>query len=85
MNQTLQNQTNTFLGQLEQLTNAELVAKFNQEVGNTSWTSTRSAYLEALRNTFEQRGIDYSAVGDKNGFSLKQEVFLKETKLEILA
>ncbi len=85
MNQTIQKQINIFAQQLEQLSDTELVQKFNREVGITGWTSTRSAYLAALRNSFEKRGIDYSAVGDGNALSLKQQVVLNNMKLEIIA
>lgn len=53
----------------------QLVGAFNEEVGNSGWTSSRAAYLAALHDEFDARGYDYSAIG-KDGLSLRNKVKL---------
>lgn len=61
----------------------QLVGAFNREVGNSGWTSSRAAYLAALRDEFNVRGYDYSAIG-KEGFSLKNKVKLVDKTIVLV-
>jgi hypothetical protein len=66
------------------LTDSQLISAFNREVGNNGWTSARGAYLRALHDAFEDRGFDYSAVGNERGLSLRSKVRLKRNVIEPL-
>lgn len=64
------------------MSDEELVDAFNREVGNLGWVRSRGSYLLALRDEFESRGFDYSAIGNKEGFSLKNKVKVVGKKIE---
>lgn len=71
-----------FEEELARLSDEALVARFNQEVDNPGWVSARAYFLEALRNQFENRAIDYSIVrNESGGFNLNAKVVLKDGKL----
>lgn len=42
-----------FFNQLQELTVHQLIERFNREVGVRGWTSSRGAFLTALRDVFE--------------------------------
>lgn len=71
-----------FRNSLREMSDQELAA-FNREVGNRGWTSSRGAYLAALQDEFDRRGIDYSAIGDKNGISFANKIRLAKKKVVI--
>jgi hypothetical protein len=60
----------------------ELIDIFNREVGNPGWTSSRVTYLAALYQEFNNRGYDYSAIGDKEGLYLTHRVKLVGKKFK---
>jgi hypothetical protein len=62
------------------MSDEELIGAFNHEVGNPGWTSSRATYLSLLHEEFEQRGYDYSAIGDKGSLSFKNRVALVNGK-----
>ncbi len=61
----------------------ELVKRFNDEVGKTAWVTARGYCLTALFQELLSRGIDCSAVGDEQRFSLAKEVVLLKNKLVV--
>ncbi len=63
------------------LSNEDLIQAFNREVGNSGWTSARAAYLTALHQEFEGRGLDYSAIGNKTELSFAKRVKLVGNKI----
>jgi hypothetical protein len=65
------------------MSDEELVEAFNREVGNPGWTSSRATYLALLREEFEKRKFDHSAVTGSGGLSLKQKVKLVDGKLVV--
>jgi hypothetical protein len=65
------------------MSDQELIEVFNREVGNPGWTSSRATYLALLREEFERRKFDHSAVTGNGGLSLKQKVKLVGGKLII--
>lgn len=78
----MKNLIEKFESQLATLSDEQLVARFNREVGNRGWVSARVYFLEALRNQFENRGLDYSFVkNESGGFNLNAKVILREGKL----
>jgi len=66
----------------ESMTNEELVKAFNQEVGNSGWTSSRAKYLTALREEFINRNIDLSAIGNEQGLSYAKKIRLNGNIIE---
>ncbi|NQT49455.1 NUDIX domain-containing protein [Candidatus Kuenenbacteria bacterium] len=65
-------------------TDDQLIESFNREVGSSGWTTSRSAYLTALREEFDARGFDYSAVGNKKGLSYKEKIELVGGEVRIV-
>ena len=63
------------------LSNKDLIQAFNREVGNPGWTSARAAYLTALHQEFEDRGLDYSLIGNKTKLSFAKRVKLVGNKI----
>ena len=59
-NQKLNTYSACFIGK----TVAELVADFNQNVGETELTQDKAYYHEALIHAFEEKGVDVSAISD---------------------
>lgn len=66
------------------LSNDALVEAFNKEVGLTCWSEARGYYIQALRNEFLLRHIDFSSIGDKRALDLTRKVYLEEGKLHRL-
>ena len=78
----MKNLIEKFESQLATLSDEQLVARFNREVGNRGWVNARVYFLEALRNQFENRGLDYSIVkNESSGFNLNKKVVLSGRKL----
>ena len=61
-----------------------LVKEFNQQVGNTGWTSIRGLHDSVLIDTLIAKGIDVSAVYDGVDISFKKKVTLNETRTKII-
>lgn len=51
-----------------------LITRFNQEVGNKGWVSSRGAYLESLREALLATGLDCSAFITDTAMSLKYRI-----------
>lgn len=69
---------------LASLSDEELVAAFNRQVGNTGWSPSRGRYLAELRSTLESRGWNLSAVRNEHGgLSYKCRVRLAGRRLAI--
>lgn len=78
----MENLMKKFESELAVLSDVALVTRFNREVGNRGWVSARAYFLEALRNQFANRGIDYSIVkNETGGFNLDKKVILSGRKL----
>ena len=52
----------------------ELVTLFNSQVQNRGWSSMRAYHNRALIDEFQRRGIDVSAVTDRNTISFDHPV-----------
>lgn len=68
---------NQFAVQLSDLSDVDLVSRFNNDVGNPGWVGARGRFHAALRQEFVRRGIEYSAAGDATGLSLAKRVKLE--------
>lgn len=70
-----------FTNELSDLSNDEIIERFNGEVGIRAFGIPRQGYLWALRNQIENRGIDYSDVGDDKFMSYATKVYLINNKM----
>lgn len=61
-----------------------LIEEFNQQVGNTGWTSIRGIHDSVLIDTLIAKGVDVSAVYDGVNISFKKKVSLNETRTKII-
>ena len=62
----------------------ELVEEFNQQVGNTGWTSIRGVHDSVLIDTLIAKGVDVSAVYDGVDISFKRKIKLTEDKTRVI-
>ena len=60
-----------------------LVKEFNQQVGNTGWTSIRGLHDSVLIDTLIAKGVDVSAVYDGVDISFKRKIKLNEDKTRV--
>ena len=61
-----------------------LVEEFNQQVGNTGWTSIRGVHDSVLIDTLIEKGVDVSAVYDGCVISIKRKIKLNEDKTKVI-
>ena len=67
----------------KKLNDKEIADVFNHEVGNSGWGTSRQAYLVALKEDFERRGIDFSAIGTNDTLSFKRKIKVVNKKIII--
>ena len=60
-----------------------LVEEFNQQVGNTGWTSIRGLHDSVLIDTLIAKGVDVSAVYDGVTISFKRKIMLNDDKTRV--
>lgn len=60
-----------------------LIEEFNQQVGNTGWTSIRGLHDSVLIDTLIEKGVDVSAVYDGCDISFKRKIKLNEDKTKV--
>ena len=60
-----------------------LVEEFNQQVGNTGWTSIRGLHDSVLIDTLIAKGVDVSAVYDGCDISFKRKIKLNDDKTRV--
>jgi hypothetical protein len=53
----------------EEYSDDQLIEAFNGQVYNSGSGSARMSYLSAIRDAFNRRGYDYSAIGDEKSMS----------------
>ncbi len=61
-----------------------LVEEFNQQVGNTGWTSIRGLHDSVLIDTLIAKGVDVSAVYDGCDISFKRKIKLNDDKSRVI-
>ena len=61
-----------------------LVEEFNQQVGNTGWTSIRGLHDSVLIDTLIAKGVDVSAVYDGCDISFKRKIKFNEDKTKVI-
>ena len=52
----------------------ELVKIFNRQVGNHGWTGARAYHDQALIDEFRRRGVDVSAIYDRDTISFAHHI-----------
>ena len=72
---------NEFKDRFQKMNNNELIDAFNRDVGNPGWVSARANFLAALHDEFEDRGFDYSAIGDESCMSMMKKIKLTGMKI----
>ena len=72
-----------FAKELAGLSDEQLVARFNAEVGNRGTGTARSYFLTCLRMEIESRSFDASVVIKDESFSLANRVQLVSDRLVI--
>ena len=65
------------------MSDEQLIEAFNHEVGNRGWSNSRSLYLSALHDEFENRNYDYSDIGELGALSFKNRVKIIGKKILI--
>ena len=63
----------------------ELVSIFNAQVQNRGWSSIRAYHDQALIDEFQRRGIDATAVTDRNTISFAHPVRYKLPDNKLIA
>ena len=63
------------------LSNEEIIERFNREVGIRAFGIARQGYLSALRHQIEKRRIDCSEVVSETGMSFANKVDLVNNKM----
>lgn len=66
---------------LQKMSDEQLLDSFNKNVGNSGRGSTRERFHSALREEFENRGFDFSAIGKNNGLSFANKITLVGKKI----
>ena len=61
-----------------------LVEEFNQQVGNTGWTSIRGVHDSVLIDTLIAKGVDVSAVYDGVTISFERKISLNDDKTRVI-
>ena len=69
----------------QEKTDQELIAIFNQYVGNRGWCSAKSVYLAALREEITKRDFDNTGIIISGGLNLSKRVVLIANRLEFAA
>lgn len=80
----MENLKNEFVVLFRELTDNELIERFNQTVGNSSWNSARRCYVKTLFCELQSRNFDCTILIRGNTFSLQHHVRLNKNKLEYL-
>ena len=73
-----------FAASVAELTNEQLVARFNREVGNRAWGNARMYFLSCLGDEIRKRDFDSTIVhSDGGGLKLSRRVRLIDGRLEL--
>jgi len=63
-----------FVLQFADMQITELVNVFNRQVGNHGWTGVRAYHDQALIDEFRRRGVDVSAIYDRDTISFAHHI-----------
>lgn len=66
-----------------EMNDERLIDCFNNQVGNTGWTSSRASYLAAMHHEFDNRNWDYREIGSKTSLSYRQHIYLTDKRVSV--
>ena len=69
----------------QEKTDQELIAIFNQYVGNKGWCSAKAVCIAALREEITKRNFDNTSIIIAGGLKLNKRVMLIGNRLEFVA
>ncbi len=65
-----------FRNRFRQLTDQEVIDRFNEETGKQGLGEARASYLAAIHAEFDDRGFDYVTIGGVGSLSFRNRVRL---------
>lgn len=83
-NPYLEQKYREFLEDLESKSIYELTNIFNRETSHSGWVSVRASFLQALRDSFTNRGVDISDIRVKGGYSYRHQAFYDERRHKLV-
>lgn len=66
------------------LSDEALIEAFNEDVGKPVWITARANFHQALRNEFDRRGIDDTAIFSNGSYALNKKICLEGKKVVTL-
>ena len=70
-----------FNDEFQQLSDQQLIDRFNGDVNNPGWVTARGDFHAAMHHEFVKRGWDISEIGDQFSHSLAFKVRLEGKKI----
>ena len=80
----IRKQYNEYKNLLQKMNDDELIDRFNQDVGNPGWVRARASFHAALRDEFDDRNIDSSALGANGSMSFNKKIKIVDKKILII-
>lgn len=77
----MQKQYSEFQKRFKAMSDEELIDAFNGDVGNPGWVAARAQFHCSIHQEFENRGFDYSDIGNKNTLSWRNKIKLIGKKI----
>ena len=72
-----------YLNEFKYLTDQELAEKFNSKVGIRYFNFAIQGFMDAMREEFEHRRIDYSAIGNNMSMSYANKIKILDAKITL--
>lgn len=69
----IKNKYKDYQERFKNMSNAQLIATLNEDMGKPGWVSSRAIFYSTLREEFGNRGLDYSAISKKLSKSKKRK------------
>ena len=73
-----------FTDELKNMSNTELINRFNKDVRNKGWASARASFLYSMHHELLSRGFDCSTIIDSNSMSMAHKIKLENNKLILI-
>jgi hypothetical protein len=68
-------------GYITELSDEELISRFNREVGIRAWGNARSAFLNKIHDEFLKRKFDSRLIADKETMSFARKVKIENNRI----
>ena len=72
-----------YLNEFKYLTDQELAEKFNSKAGIRYFNFAIQGFMNAMREEFERRGLDYSAIGNKMSMSYANKIKILDARITL--